>query len=66
MQTLYPRNLETSVQKTGLSKTFQMQPSTGSNKWWEERIQQEPINHKIFSQMNNYRYLQVSQQIFSL
>lgn len=30
---------------------------TGSNKWWEDRITQEPVNKSIFDNMHNAKYL---------
>ena len=33
---------------------------TGSNKWWEDRITQEPVNKSIFDNMHNAKYLAVS------
>lgn len=30
---------------------------TGSNKWWEDRITQEPVNKTIFDNMHNSKYL---------
>ena len=57
-QTLYQRNLETSVQQFNKSRKHS-HACSGSNKWWEERIMQEPINKSVFQQMHNSKYLTV-------
>ena len=59
-QFLLQRNLETSIQTFTKSRKHSLNPATGSNKWWEERIMQEPINGNIFKNMHNNKYLNVS------
>ena len=58
--TLVRRNLENSVQTFNKSKYEAQYAATGSNRWWEDRLQQEPINKAIFANMHNNKYLQVS------
>ena len=58
-QTLVQRNLETSIQNINKSGKHSQFAHSGSNKWWEERIMQEPINKGVFSQMHNSKYLAV-------
>lgn len=64
-QVLHQRNLETSIQHFNKSRKFTLSAATGSNKWWEERIMQEPVNKAIFNNMTNAKYLAVSKLINS-
>lgn len=58
-QALLQRNLETSVETFTKSRKHPFS-CTGSNKWWEDRITQEPVNKTIFDNMHNAKYLGVS------
>ncbi len=63
-QHLYQRNLETSIQTFEHSTKYDHFGAIGTNKWFEERLMQEPINKNIFSSMHNNKYLQV--QIYAI
>lgn len=56
---LAQRNLETTTQNFHKSRKHPTS-CTGSNRWWEDRITQEPINKVIFENMHNSKYLQVT------
>jgi len=56
------RNLATSVETFTKSRKHP-QSCTGSNKWWEDRITQEPVNKAIFDNMHNSKYLATVTQL---
>ena len=57
---LYKRNLETTTQTFHKSHKHQTRTASGSNRWWEQRIEQEPVNMHLFENMQNAKYLHVS------